>query len=755
MMERVLTLIGILLLAVTQFSVVADAGENQAAQTIYLKELMATDTPVILRSAQSEYSFSIPLSARVQVEKASLDLRFTNSISLTARSQLKVALNDMILAQVPLRARSPEGRVSVRLPVALLKQGYNKLTFSVAQHYTESCEDPSSPELWTQIDTAKSALTFKSTYKPSGFRLNNLADLIDRKLWSEYRLRILTTSDNPNDDTLAAGALVAQSAALLLDYVPLVVSHKVVTRHSAKDKDQQRFPGLDWRSLGGGDGVLIGTNTELKDLVAKQILDKVTGPYLAIFPNEVDPAHFLLVVSGRDNAELQLAAQVLALRGATLPALQHVVISDAILHNQHGYQRPNAITSDRVYSFTEFGFQSTTLQGMYPEPAQLRFWAAPDLFSPGDAAIAMHLHLAYGAGVDLQSTLNLFLNGQFEHAIHITEPHGVVYYDYIVKIPVASLQPGWNEISFRPSMLPANLGGQCQPIFTDNLLVTLFDDSYLKMDKVAHFTKLPNLQLIGRTGYPYTMNHDETNVSVQVTETDSATVSAAWTLMAKLAQIAKYPLLHAQVGNQIHNDRDHLIIIGREATIPAKLKAAAPGSLSTSLLSRISSRESNQQVPQTTDKFSKFTEWFKSSAPDEIKDQNEIKFSGDLNNSVILLQYESPFNRERSVLMLSALNSESLASEISALIQHKTWGKLAGGMFLWQTETQSAQQFESAQSFYIGDADLRSRIGFYFSDSPVAAILTILVGILLFVIVSRWLLVRFRRKHHPNVDDDA
>jgi hypothetical protein len=96
---------------------------------IRIKELMSRDEMIMLRSAQSEFSIGIPVSARMQVDEARLDLRFTNSISLKARSQLTVALNGSIIAQLPLKARNPETRAKIRLPLRLLAPGYNKLTF--------------------------------------------------------------------------------------------------------------------------------------------------------------------------------------------------------------------------------------------------------------------------------------------------------------------------------------------------------------------------------------------------------------------------------------------------------------------------------------------------------------------------------------------------------------------------------------------------------------------------------------------------
>ena len=126
--------------------------------TLTLASLMPARQQIRLRYTADEFTLYVPVSPRSKVKSALLHLQLTNSISLIKeRSQLVVRLNGRVLAQVPLNPAQPETSIDVRLPVALLKPGYNQLTFAVAQHYTLRCEDPSAPELWTEIDTVTSS----------------------------------------------------------------------------------------------------------------------------------------------------------------------------------------------------------------------------------------------------------------------------------------------------------------------------------------------------------------------------------------------------------------------------------------------------------------------------------------------------------------------------------------------------------------------------------------------------------------------
>src|SRR3569833_4661615 len=107
----------------------------------------AQDEQITLRNASSEYVLFVPVSGRWQVRRASLHLEFTNSIALAARSQLIVSLNRRRFAQLPLKSTSPDGSADIQLPAELLTEGYNQIIFEVAQHYSQVCEDPTSPEL--------------------------------------------------------------------------------------------------------------------------------------------------------------------------------------------------------------------------------------------------------------------------------------------------------------------------------------------------------------------------------------------------------------------------------------------------------------------------------------------------------------------------------------------------------------------------------------------------------------------------------
>ena len=74
---------------------------------------------------------------------------------------MAVTVNGHTVKQLVLDPAMPDSEVDIDLPVAMFKAGYNNLSFSVVQHYTDgTCEDQLAPELWTEINAVKSSITF-------------------------------------------------------------------------------------------------------------------------------------------------------------------------------------------------------------------------------------------------------------------------------------------------------------------------------------------------------------------------------------------------------------------------------------------------------------------------------------------------------------------------------------------------------------------------------------------------------------------
>src|SRR3972149_3103901 len=90
----------------------------------------------------------------------------------------------------------------------------------------------------------------------------------------------------------------------------------------------------------------------------------------------------------------------------------------------------------------------------------------------------------------------------------------------------------WSCISRTAPLMPLN----SQIYNTENLILTVFDDSTLRMPKASHYVAMPSLRLLVKTGFPYTVKSGGTGTLVHVGSNDTKTIASAWMVLAKLAQ---------------------------------------------------------------------------------------------------------------------------------------------------------------------------------------------------------------------------
>jgi cellulose synthase operon protein B len=734
-----------------------------------LANFMTANQPIRLRYTSDEFILYIPVSPRLRIKSALLHLQLTNSISLLReRSQLAVRLNGKVLAQVPLNPAQPEASADIRLPGVLLKPGYNQLTFDVAQHYTLQCEDPSAPELWTEIDSVNSTIAFDSALPALQPRLSDMTQLFDPKTPGDRSLTIIIAGAAPvRDDQLQWGMLVAQGAALRLQYVPLQISHATAVPAGARLGANASFPGLKQDGFIDTDSALIGTKAELAPYLAKSILDGITGSFLGVYPLDADPRRFVLVVSGGNAAEVAQAARAFAFMDFPYPDTASTQVTTLDIPAIADYAGRNVLAHDGLYHFSQLAFDTTTVRGTaasslinedHVQNLEFEIVMPPDLFAHEDKNVDLLLHFSYGAGLRKDSVLNIMLNERFERAIALDQPGGAVYQKYQIAIPLRSFQPGVNKIRFAPRMMPS-ITGQCQAIQTENLQLTLYQDSALKMPSSAHFATMPDLRLTARAGFPYTIKADGSGTAVEVVSNDSPTIGAAWMLVGKLAQRSGH-LLHQiaiSFAKPAAPDRD-LIVVGVTAQVDPSILQGAPVQLGR--MSKIPYPEAAENPAQNAP-----TDWLGRILPGnsstlEIGDEahaadNPVLMTeaAGLTSHALAVQYRVPGSKGRTATAVMAATPELLHDSVAELIKPEIWNGLRGSVVIWNKGADSVAWQSSGSGYTVGDVSTESRMEFYFSRYPWAWF----VVVLLLLLPLAWLTVRmlgsYRRKYHPRAPD--
>ncbi|MER2527930.1 MAG: cellulose biosynthesis cyclic di-GMP-binding regulatory protein BcsB [Candidatus Competibacter denitrificans] len=736
--------------------------------------------PLWLRGANAQSDISVPLPARWRSRDLKLNLVYRNSVNLLRdHSQLRVELNGLVIAQFPLDPNRPEGRATIRLPTELLQAGYNQLRFAAAQHtLVGQCEDPAAPELWTQIDAQQSILQLDYERLPVAAHLSQINQIFDRHHWDQARVQIPMIQPKPDDNQLRWGALVAQAAALHLEYVPLQVNFGPALRAKAEPNLKGQFPQLDPGALGDTDLVLIGVREQLAPFLGPEWAKKVEDGYLAIFPRDDDPTLALLVISGRNEAEVSRAATLLGLLDIAFPDSRETLITALNVPLLPPNSGPRYLPTATGVRFEQLGVPTTTL-GSPLQPASLfastgsasgdgraarqvlsvEFWAASSgLYAGGTPKGTLSLHFSYGAGLRRDSVLNILLNGKLVKGIALDNFQGGDFNGYKVEFPLNLVQAGRNKIELVPIMVPS-VTDYCDLRQGENLLLTLYDDSSLQLPSASPLAQLPDLRLLTQAGFPFLHDPQGKDLAVRVMGTAPESIAAAWTLLARLAQITALPLHQAQIGfDPDVKDRETIIVGPLDSLEPAQIRALP-----------ISFGDASSQVhypmPATVgasamsggwleQRLAEIEHWFNPQPGGalEIRTAQAELRGKPLDRYAALTAFQSPTQAGRSVLLLTAREPALLQERAWQLAQPGYWYNLRGAVALWSDRPDSLRWQDAESHYMVGEGAAGTRLSHYFSYYPWALLIItflLLLGLALFLLA---LLRRFKRRQHPEID---
>lgn len=655
----------------------ANTAKDASVHSIPLSNLSSRVGPIRLTRTDGMASLSIAAARRETIKSAVLHLVTTNSIALKERSQLVVRLNNHTVAQLQLSARQPEITADIRLPAELLQAGYNQLTFRVAQHSQDvECEDPNAPELWTEIDTTASVLRLQTELKPLAPNLSDLNDLFDPKLQVAQKINIVTAGHPGSDAVLSAGGMLAQGIGVKYRYLMPTIRQLDAQAASGGNGSGSTAPGLASAALTGADNLLVGTADALKPYLDSKVIAQIKGGFLAVYPMP-DGQHFLMVVSGRDDKEVQRAAETFAWQRLDLPAQAQWNISNFTAPAMPNYLPQANIAARGMYNFKQLGFNTAAFSSN--SPAEININLPPDVYAQEDAQMEFHLNFSQGAKVNSEIIVNLYLNDVFQRSVTIEERQGGYYENYRLSLPLRNFRPGANVLSFRPAVMPQNICAQTGP-----LLMTLFDDSSVKVPYIYHFAQLPDLARFSSNAFPYVSQSDGSNLSLLVADKDSATIGAAWTLLGKLAQKQTVPLRAAQITFGAPASQRNVMVVGNVATLPHDLLVDAPWKLDGNL-SFI-----NASIPMASP--SKESGWFQqqfqtlagTNRSNAEADYLNTVVSGDarLASQLLVMQFRSSKLDGVTTTVFASANPAQLQDGISQLVAPAYWNNLAGDVSL-------------------------------------------------------------------------
>ncbi|MDP1939950.1 MAG: cellulose biosynthesis cyclic di-GMP-binding regulatory protein BcsB [Gallionella sp.] len=712
----------------------APAKESQDEFTRYtytLEELGAL-TPVELHTVDGRRHLSFSMRADELITAAKLRLNYAWSPALIPElSHLKVLLNDELMTTLPLPRESSNGQTSeIKLDPGMFID-FNKLSLNLIAHYTRDCEDPMHSTLWANVSNqSKLDLTIRHLKLPNDLALLP-APFFDR-LDNRKLILPMIFPATPSNDVLRASGVVSSWFGALSSY------------------RGAQFPVLI-NTLPKGNGVVIVAGSSAP---AGLDLPAVTGPSLAVISNPLNANAKLLVVMGRNAAELDIAAQALTLGKSTLTGAYVSVQKMADIPARKPYDAPNWIPTDRPVNFGELARpMELQVEGFTPDIIKVNFNIPPDLFPWRSAGVPMDLHYRYTPrrAAD-KSTLNVNINKQFVQALPLFSvpskleqkmklplmKDGKAIRNELVLIPHADLY-GTNQLQLH-YFFDYNKEGSCKDVYLNNERGVVDPVSTIDFSSLPHYTALPNLRFFVNDGFPYTRMADLSETAVVMPDNAAiGEMETYLTVMGRMGKVTGYPAIRhvvIQAAGVDENSNKDLILIGSAGKQPLLERWADK------VHPLLENGTHNLRLPGPFERL--LSRWENRDLDDAMHRAGDLISKGD-GGLGALVAFESPLKSGRSVVVFTGDSAEQISALTGYMVDPKYNAAFHGDLVL-----QSGKRidgFQTGPTYYVGSLPWWTAMSWYVSSHPWLLVLAIgLVTLLVALMAFRYLRMRSAKR---------
>lgn len=478
----------------------------------------------------------------------SLNIGYQNAVVVAPESSsLQVSLNNVPLEAARIEAPDVEGTVSLKIPPGILQTGANVLTLGAEQRHRTDCTIQSTYDLWTEIDPAQTYIGFNANV---GGRFVNLDDIQATGVDAAATTLIEIVAPGLANPALASSLLRLSQALALRTQMPNQ-NIRIVTTLPAERK-------------AGTLVVLVGTTRELAGLAGNLPPEASTAAY-AGFEDGVAGNLSPLLVSGPTVQSVEAAIETLFTSMARAPGTARATLSTKAWH------APDVplVLSDRRIALSQLGLQSSEFAG---RRFRTDFYVGmpADFYASAYGEASLLLDAAYSSKVLPGSHIDIYVNGNIASTVPISNNGGGIFRHLPIKVTMRHLQPGPNRITLEAVLMTAE-DQACAPgaPTSSTPRFALFDTSELHIPDFARIGRKPDLGAMAGTGRPYPRG--ETPVAVALDRFDADTLSAAATLISRIAVASGRPIeLETVASPLVIGDRDALFI-GMISQLPQAL----------------------------------------------------------------------------------------------------------------------------------------------------------------------------------------
>ncbi|PST62300.1 cellulose synthase BcsB subunit [Rhizobium sp. SEMIA4064] len=494
---------------------------KQAAATPAAADFRRYVVPFANFRLEGEYdrkSWSIYLTPEQAAAPAKFNFAYQNAVVVAPEaSQLTIFLNNRPIGQQQIGSPDNASSISFDIPRGLLQPGANLVTFEATQRHRTDCNIQSTYELWSDIDPAKTYLSFG---EQAAQRLSSTDAIraigVDGAGKTEFNLVVPALAQPGTTKPLLR---LAQGLSLLSGMPNETFSFST---------DSLPPPGP------GKMTVLVGTPAELQPLFSAPAAAQTAA--LATFVKDPRTGSTILLVSGPSWQAVSGAIDTIV-----SPTDRDPTVRRDILVTQR-WTAPDApfLFSDTSLSFSQLGINTTEFSGR-------RFHTSFNVAIPSDfyanayGEATILLDAAYARNVLPGSHIDVYVNGSIATTKPITATGGGIFRHLPIRVTMRHFKPGLNTVTLE-AMLQTNEDQACMPGTTSITTprFALFDTSQFHMPDFARVAQRPNLAALAGTSYPY--NRGLVPAALFIDRTDTDTLSATATLLGQMAVVGGHPI---------------------------------------------------------------------------------------------------------------------------------------------------------------------------------------------------------------------
>ena len=686
-----------------------------------LKDI-GTYKPIELKGVDGNAYLAIGVRLDEVVTQAKLHLNYTLSPALLpGLSQINVYLNDEIVATLPVTRENlaiPQ-KIDLDLDPRFFTD-FNKLRLQLIGHYTNECEFPFHTSLWAEISNLSK---LEMTLQPVSLR-NDLALLpapfFDKRDNRPLDLPFIFATKPSLSSIRAAGGIASWFGAL--------ASYRGAHFPTLLNRLPERY------------GVVFATNEERPEFLASY--PKVDGPTISIITHPDNPTGKLLLILGRNAAELQLAADALALGKPLMTGSSITVKTLTYPPRRTAYDAPNWLQAGHPIPFGQLVDSPADLQRRGPqslEAIRINARLPADLFTWEAKGVPIDLKYRYTPPAEQgDAHLSVEINDQFIESIRILPNAGTGEKNHLLlpildngsireqsNVVIPAFQLGSNnQLTFKFSIPPSD-NGRCRSSLQTDMQAAIDPDSTLDLSHFYHYAAMPNLAFFANSGFPFTKYADLAETTVVIPDQpNSADMETMFALLGQMGRSTgitalRFKLIQANSIQQA-KDSDLLVIAsGSNNDLLASWGKSLPtllqsDSRSFTLLGKVISYD-----------------WFGVDDNNLAKpDQNSVLLgSGPLS---AIAGFESPLSSSRSVVAVTANTPTALITAVDAISDSGKIQYIRGDLALVREDKVESFRVDD-NAYYIGKLPWWRWIWFHLHFHP---LLLTVIGIMIGIFVA-------------------